>query len=160
MPRVNEFDVVAVANAVRHLILAGDQFRSAFASQLRINVTELTALGYLIESGEPTPKRLAQLLGITTGSVTGMVDHLEAIGLIIRVPNPVDRRSILVHPTLAAVAAMRGVYDQYHAALARALESGAQIPPPELALLLEHTGAILAEAAVPSPRSPGRRPRG
>ncbi|MGV8967980.1 MAG: MarR family winged helix-turn-helix transcriptional regulator [Cellulomonas sp.] len=156
---MSEFDVVTVGNAVRHLILAGDHFRSALASQLGINVTELTALGYLTESEELTPKQLAQLLGITTGSVTGMVDHLEAVGLITRDPHPIDRRSILVHPTPAAGDAMRGVYSQYHAALARALESGARVPPPELALLLEHTGSILADAAVPSAHSTGRRPR-
>lgn len=160
MPRVSETDVVAVANAVRHLILAGDRYRCGFAAELRVNVTELTALGYLIEYGELTPKRLAQLLGITTGSVTGMLDHLEGTGLITRAPNPLDRRSILVCPTPAAVVAMRGIYARYHVTLARALESGARLPAPELVGLLEHTGVLLSESAGPSPDSSGRRPRG
>jgi len=148
VPKVSEIDVAAVGRAIRHLILAGDHFRSALASQLHINVTELTALGHLIESDELTPKQLAQLLGITTGSVTGMVDHLESAGLTTRVPNPVDRRSVLVRPTPVAVVAMRGVYEQYHAALACCIESDAPCAPAELALLLEHAGESLSGAAL------------
>jgi DNA-binding MarR family transcriptional regulator len=41
-------------------------------------------------------KELAQKLGVTTGTLTVMIDRLEQNGLISRKPNEDDRRSIVV----------------------------------------------------------------
>jgi DNA-binding MarR family transcriptional regulator len=41
-------------------------------------------------------KELAQKLGVTTGTLTVMIDRLEQNGLILRKPNEDDRRSIVV----------------------------------------------------------------
>jgi DNA-binding MarR family transcriptional regulator len=45
-----------------------------------------------------TPTAIAQHLGVSTASVTGMLDRLHHGGLIAFVPNPDDRRSKLVVP--------------------------------------------------------------
>ena len=51
------------------------------------------------DAGETvTPTAIAQHLGVSTASVTGMLDRLHNGGLIAFAPNPVDRRSKLVMP--------------------------------------------------------------
>jgi len=48
---------------------------------------------HLIEPGRPLPmRRLAQTLSCDASNVTGLVDRLEARGLVARRPSPEDRR--------------------------------------------------------------------
>lgn len=48
---------------------------------------------HLIEPGEPVPmSRLAAVLSCDASNVTGLVDRLEARGLLVRKPAPGDRR--------------------------------------------------------------------
>lgn len=48
-------------------------------------------------------KELAGKMGVTTGTLTVMVDRLEASGLVRRRPHDTDRRSILVELTSAGM---------------------------------------------------------
>ncbi|KAB1438965.1 MarR family winged helix-turn-helix transcriptional regulator [Pseudodesulfovibrio senegalensis] len=48
-------------------------------------------------------KELAGKMGVTTGTLTVMVDRLEAAGLVRRRPHDTDRRSILVELTSAGM---------------------------------------------------------
>jgi DNA-binding MarR family transcriptional regulator len=41
-------------------------------------------------------KKIAQKMGVTTGSLTVMVDRLEKNGLVSRQPHPMDRRSYVL----------------------------------------------------------------
>ncbi len=47
--------------------------------------------------GRMTPGRVAELTGLTTGAVTGVLDRLESAGFVRREKDPDDRRQILVH---------------------------------------------------------------
>lgn len=54
----------------------------------------------LIENLGPMPAgRLAELTGLTTGAITGVIDRLERAGYARRKDNPNDRRSIIVEVT-------------------------------------------------------------
>ena len=61
--------------------------------------------GVLIElrlAGPPykmTPTRLHNRLLVTSGGMTGRIDRLQSRGLVCRLPDPDDRRSILVELT-------------------------------------------------------------
>ena len=61
--------------------------------------------GVLIElrlAGPPykmTPTQLYNRLLVTSGGMTGRIDRLEKLGLLCRLPDPQDRRSILVQLT-------------------------------------------------------------
>lgn len=48
---------------------------------------------------------LAKKLEITSGTMTSRIDRLEASGLVRRLPNPADRRGVLVEMTPAGLAA-------------------------------------------------------
>jgi DNA-binding MarR family transcriptional regulator len=49
--------------------------------------------------GGVRPSDLADALVVETQSITGLLDRMERSGLIRRVPNPEDRRSVFVEPT-------------------------------------------------------------
>jgi DNA-binding MarR family transcriptional regulator len=46
--------------------------------------------------GPLTPGRLADLSGLSTGTVTGVVDRLEKLGYVRRERDPSDRRKVIV----------------------------------------------------------------
>jgi DNA-binding MarR family transcriptional regulator len=46
--------------------------------------------------GPLTAGRIAELTGLSTGAVTGVIDRLEKVGLVRRVRDPEDRRKVLV----------------------------------------------------------------
>jgi DNA-binding MarR family transcriptional regulator len=63
---------------------------------------------YRLSAGE-----LAEDLGLSSGAMTNRLDRLEQAGLVRRLPDPDDRRGVLVEPTEAGHAAWdRAVYIQ------------------------------------------------
>ncbi len=76
-------------------------FDEALAAFLGLNPTDLRCLELVIEDPGMTPSRLAELAGITTGAVTGVVDRLERAGYVTRQPDPADRRSVTIAPVPA-----------------------------------------------------------
>lgn len=68
-----------------------------------VNATDLASLCLLMLHG-PTPAgRLAELTGLTTGAVTGVIDRLEQAGLATRELDPADRRRVIVTPDAGRV---------------------------------------------------------
>lgn len=84
---------------------AVDDFDRESARLLGVNETDLRCLEILIQDvPEATPRLLADRLGLTTGSVTSLLDRLEKIGYITRSPHPDDRRKVIVRATETATA--------------------------------------------------------
>ena len=82
---------------------AVDDFDREVARLLGVNETDLRCLEILIqEVPEATPRLLADRLGLTTGSVTSMLDRLEQAGYVTRSPHPSDRRKVIVRATETA----------------------------------------------------------
>lgn len=68
-------------------------------------------------------KELAQRMGITTGTLTVLVDKLEAKGFVVRKPHQTDRRSIMVELTEKGQE-MFEEHDRLHLRLIEELTSG------------------------------------
>jgi DNA-binding MarR family transcriptional regulator len=66
------------------------------ADRVGLNPTDLESLDILMINGPITAGRLAELSGLTTGAVTGLVDRLEAAGYVQRARDPRDRRKVIV----------------------------------------------------------------
>ncbi|MEC3914532.1 MarR family winged helix-turn-helix transcriptional regulator [Nocardia sp. CDC160] len=77
---------------------AVDDVDRAAATALGVNRTDLRCLEVLIR-GESTPGALAAELGLTSGSVTTMLDRLAKLGHVTREPEPGDRRKVLIRIT-------------------------------------------------------------
>src|SRR5690349_7506783 len=79
-----------------------DAFDEAVAAHLGVNRTDLRCLDVLLRLGSAAPGRLGAALGLTTGSVTAMLDRLERLGYLTREPDPSDRRKVVVRATPVA----------------------------------------------------------
>lgn len=81
---------------------ASTQFRTMIGRQMGLSANEVTCLNFLLAHKTGTPKEIADITGLTTGSTTTMIDRLERGGFIARQPHPTDRRSIIVIVTSEA----------------------------------------------------------
>ena len=86
------------ADALRRLIAQSIAMHEVVAASLGINATDLRCLELLSANPGITPSRLAELSGLTSGAVTGVLDRLEAAGFVRRESDPEDRRRIIVRP--------------------------------------------------------------
>ena len=68
----------------------------AAADRIGINATDLNCLNILSFSGHMTAGELARATGLTTASITGVVDRLEEAGYVRRERDPHDRRRVVI----------------------------------------------------------------
>jgi len=73
-------------------------FHAAIAEHVGLSATEHKALDLLSRAGSMTAGELAELSGLTTGAVTGLVDRLEKSGFVKRERDPMDRRKVVITP--------------------------------------------------------------
>ncbi|MGW4474931.1 MarR family winged helix-turn-helix transcriptional regulator [Nonomuraea sp. NPDC004354] len=92
---------------------AVDDFDAAAARALGVNRTDIRCLEILLRHGEITPGILGPALGLTTGSVTAMLDRLEKLGYLTRSPDPGDRRRVVVRPTEKVAAMAEELYGPF-----------------------------------------------
>src|SRR5499427_10210609 len=87
---------VAFAAGLRRTGALMQLMSSAAAEQIGINATDLVCLNILSFSGHMTAGELARATGLTTASITGVVDRLEEAGFVSRQRDPHDRRRVVV----------------------------------------------------------------
>jgi DNA-binding MarR family transcriptional regulator len=81
------------------------RFRRALDETLeefRLDYSEWRLLGLLSRHGEvyrSSPGRLARLMELSSGAMTNRLDRLEEAGYVRRLPDPDDRRGVLVELT-------------------------------------------------------------
>lgn len=109
--------VHAVASSLRDLIASGQTFRSVRGRELQLGPSDLAALDHLYNSGSMAPKDLSALMGVTSGTMTALLDRVEKAGFLKRERNPDDRRALLIQLTPAGVHAMQWLYEQFDAAV-------------------------------------------
>jgi DNA-binding MarR family transcriptional regulator len=103
-----DLDVETMADVARLLRVADliDRRIAAMAADHGLDRGQGDVLFTLRRAGAPyrlSPGELTANLLVTTGTMTNRIDRLEARGLVRRLPNPDDRRSIVVELTPPAV---------------------------------------------------------
>jgi DNA-binding MarR family transcriptional regulator len=83
---------------------ATDLVDELLADMLGINRTDARCMDILDQHGSMSAGDLAEASRLTTGAITAVIDRLERAGLARRVPDPSDRRRVLVEPTEKAFA--------------------------------------------------------
>ena len=73
-------------------------YQHKIAEQLDVYNHDWTTIDMLSETGPITAGELGRRVGLTTGSVTALVDRLERAGYVKRERHPKDRRSIMIVP--------------------------------------------------------------
>jgi len=67
------------------------------ADRIGINATDLNCLNIVALTGHMTAGELARQTGLTTASITGVLDRLEEGGFVRRERDPHDRRRVIVN---------------------------------------------------------------
>ena len=125
--------------------LIGEIDRIVQASSMEINLQISNTLAVIEGADEPlTPSEISERTLVSSATMTSTLDRLERQGLVRRVPNPEDRRSVLVEVTEAGRALCDGFLPGINA-LQIAVMS--ELDPAERHQLLELLGKVLAGAA-------------
>jgi DNA-binding MarR family transcriptional regulator len=91
--------IQAIIEKRREMSTETIMFHQAVADILGLHVTDHKCLDLIHRYGAMPAGRLAELSGLTTGAVTGIIDRLEEAGYVRRTDDPKDRRRIIVEPT-------------------------------------------------------------
>jgi DNA-binding MarR family transcriptional regulator len=86
--RIQDALVRTIANVV--------VFNAQVAERLGLGVSDMQFMSYLQQEGPLSPGRLSELSGLKSGSVTGVIDRLEAAGWVHRERDESDRRKVRV----------------------------------------------------------------
>jgi DNA-binding MarR family transcriptional regulator len=136
-------------------------YSQAVADRLGINSTDLECLDH-ISRGPLAAGRLAELTGLTSGAITGIIDRLERAGLARRERDADDRRKILVRALPAVSERLVPLFAPMERAAMAVLS---KYRDDELALFLDFLtaahgaalGAMSQLRTLPEPR-PARQP--
>ncbi len=85
-------------------------FHQAAAAWYGLGITDMKTLSSLQQEGPMTAGQIAKRLSLTTGAVTNVIDRLERQGFVNRMPDPHDRRKVIVAVNEAKLASGENVY--------------------------------------------------
>src|SRR5436309_15404761 len=105
-------------HAMRRTSGLGAIFSQTVADSAGISSSDLECLDILYLEGRVTAGRLAEVTGLTTGAITGVVDRLEKAGLVRRERDENDRRKVFI--AIVPEAAMK--IGQFYVPMQRAME--------------------------------------
>ena len=116
----------AVVPVIRELARCYQAFQRVSDAHIRrtgLTPSQFDIVATLGNTDGMTFKELGSRTLITKGTLTGVVDRLEARGLVERLASPVDGRSTLVRLTREGDRVFRQVFEPHLAFLAPAFES-------------------------------------
>jgi DNA-binding MarR family transcriptional regulator len=91
--------IQAIIEKRREMSTETIMFHQAVADQLGLHITDHKCLDLIRHYGAMPAGKLAELTGLTTGAVTGIIDRLEEAGYVRRENDPKDRRRTIIEPT-------------------------------------------------------------
>ena len=111
-----------VIRCLREFIAGSIIYNQQVADHVGLRLTDMQCINVLDLMGPSTPGELARSTGLTTGGVTVMLDRLEKAGYVKRVPNPRDRRSVLVRLNPTKLKKMQAFYGEINQRMAALLD--------------------------------------
>lgn len=98
-------------------------YQQSVAASLGLYNNDFLSIDILHEKGPVTAGELSRLTGLTTGSVTSLIDRLEKNGFVRRQPDPHDRRKVIIVPLYENKEDVSATYLQLHAAMVKLASS-------------------------------------
>jgi DNA-binding MarR family transcriptional regulator len=106
----------------RQLSQATVLFHAQVAEHVGLSATDHKCLDLAVQAERPlTAGQIADLSGLSTGAVTGVIDRLERAGFVRRVRDPHDRRKVLVEVSKGSLTRYGDAYDGLWSALDRTI---------------------------------------
>jgi DNA-binding MarR family transcriptional regulator len=146
--------LLRITHGLRRVDVGTYALRIRLSEKLGIGTIDINAMAFVGEVDGMTPKALGNILNITTGSVTAMVDRLESKGFMVRKPNPADRRSVFLHLSPAGTHAMQWATEHFAEAAKAALQGSSDDSVSSIAEFLEGIGQRLISAASAPDQTP------
>src|SRR6266700_1128358 len=109
--------------AMRRSSAQGVLFGQTVANVAGISGSDLECLDFLNLEGRVTAGRLAEVTGLTTGAITGVVDRLEKAGFVLRERDDSDRRKVFIATVPENVAKIGSLYQHMQRAMLREWET-------------------------------------
>src|SRR4029453_1650210 len=106
-------------HAVRKSSALGVIFGQTVANAVGVSSSDLECLDFLNIEGRVTAGRLADLAGLTTGAITGLVDRMEKAGLVRRERDESDRRKVFIAIVPEALGKIGRFYEPLQKAVTR-----------------------------------------
>jgi len=82
------------------------QMHETIAQKAGFSGTDHKYLGFFLQKGKLTAGELANLTGLTTGAVTGLIDRFEKKKLVKRQADKTDRRKVFIVPDAEKIMAL------------------------------------------------------
>ena len=118
--------------------------------------SDIDALELLIDTGAATAGRLSEVMGLTTGAVTRVIDRLEQAGYVRAQTDPADRRRVVVEVVPERVATVQSLLESLERASAEEID---RYSPEQLAVINDFLTrmADLAQTEATRLRTAGER---
>lgn len=145
-----EDGVAALLAGVLRLQLAERRIEGRIGLEHGLSQSDVLALALLVRKERQTVGQIASDLALNPGSASSLVTRLTRAGLVRRVANEADGRSVLIEATEAGLSLVRSIGADYAAAIRAAGEQvGAQC--------LRTAARVLDQTAVQLDHAPGTR---
>ncbi len=109
--------VTELGRAVRRMGAQSVIASRAIADRFGLHTTDLEVLDLIFMRGEASAGELAEATGLTSGSVTALIDRLVRAGYVERHADPADRRRVMVRARPDAIGPIEAVYRPIQAAM-------------------------------------------
>ncbi len=141
-----------VVRAIRRIIRSVDIYSHKLALDSGVTVPQLSCLIRLVDAG-PTPlKELARGVDLSPSTAVGIVDRLEAKGLVTRTRSSLDRRLVLIAATEQGRIVAAGSPSPLQDKLSAALDSLPELERAAIALALERIVELMGIERVEAAR--------
>lgn len=116
-------------------------YQQHVASSLGLYNNDFISIDILHEKGPITAGELSKLTGLTTGSVTALIDRLEKNGYVRRENDPNDRRKVIIVPLYENKEEVSSTYLPLHASM---IDLASSYSEEELELITQFLGKASA----------------
>jgi DNA-binding MarR family transcriptional regulator len=112
----DQYDTDGLLGHVVRLNVAVDRVLASITGEHGISVADYLVLGVIRRSPQhrSAPTTICEVLGRTTGGMSLTIDRLERAGLVRRLPDPTDRRRVVVEATATGVRLAKRVNEDLH----------------------------------------------
>ena len=122
-PRARDALVAAILRATADLAAARVAYAQGVAERHGLAATDVEVLRLLATEGAMSVGRVGELTALTTGATTRLIDRLEQAGFVRRLPDPADRRRVMVEAAADRATAVQRAFDPVDEAATLALGS-------------------------------------
>ena len=133
-----------ILRSLRRIIQSVDIHSRKLATMHKITAPQLVTLLSVVEAGSSTASDIAKQIHLSNSTVVGILDRLEAKGLVRRERSTLDRRLVHVCATEAGAQLIRTAPCPLQDGLARALHALPELEQTAIALSLERIVDLMA----------------